>query len=402
VSCARRKLTHRARARDLYVSPLFKKSSAVARQHFDAWYILSAKHGLVDPDEILEPYDVTLSSMSLRERQEWGTKAFLQFRRVSEDSDRVTFLAGEMYRQPLIPYLEKCGNSTYAPMAGLSIGKQLRWLNLVLSSKERLKHIDRFYELIWRLRDGLGGYRVLGECTGYLQWPTRGVYIVFEFGEKRALRRAEHRVVRIGTHAVSKGAKSTLWGRLRTHRGTGEGYGNHRSSVFRLHCGLALINRSAGALSVPTWGVGQSASGEIRAKERPVERLVSDHIGNMMLLWLNVPDQPGVESDRSYLEMNSIALLSGVDGPIDIASHNWLGEYRDHEAITHSGLWNVDYVYDSYDPRFLEVLAYYVDVTIGYRPEPHGSVAPNGWYANRKNGPYYVQPPLFEGGNRAA
>lgn len=55
VGCASQKLKRPAPARELYVSPLFKKASAYAEATCDRWYVLSAKHGLVHPDAVLEP-----------------------------------------------------------------------------------------------------------------------------------------------------------------------------------------------------------------------------------------------------------------------------------------------------------------------------------------------------------
>jgi len=42
---------------------------------------------------------------------------------------------------------------------------------------------------------------------------------------------------------------------------------------------------------------------------------VSDHLGRMRFLWLAVPDAPGKDSDRSYLEANAIGLLSNYGRP---------------------------------------------------------------------------------------
>lgn len=61
------------------------------------------------------------------------------------------------------------------------------------------------------------------------------------------------RITRVGTHAIRDGEESTLWGRLRNHRGTHSGGGNHRSLVFRRHVGMAMMNRSNGAISSPSW-----------------------------------------------------------------------------------------------------------------------------------------------------
>jgi hypothetical protein len=102
-----------------------------------------------------------------------------------------------------------------------------------------------------------------------------GVYFFFEPNEYRTSAVDEERVVRVGTHTVSRGAKSTLWNRLRTHRGGADGSGNHRGSIFRLHVGASLLNKSEVRTSVRTWGIGQSATQELRAAELPLENQAS-------------------------------------------------------------------------------------------------------------------------------
>ncbi|MCU1510458.1 MAG: hypothetical protein JWO34_298 [Arthrobacter sp.] len=62
VGCASQKLKRPAPTRELYVYQLFKKASAYAELTCDRWYLLSAKHGLVHPDTVLEPYDMRLGT----------------------------------------------------------------------------------------------------------------------------------------------------------------------------------------------------------------------------------------------------------------------------------------------------------------------------------------------------
>src|SRR6185436_19688427 len=123
----------------------------------------------------------------------------------------------------LEPELRRAGFSVRVPMAGLSIGRQLQWLNAVTGDKKRRDDLSRFYELLSRLRTGLGGPRRLRDSSGRQAWPKRGLYYFFESGEFRAFDAATPRVVRVGTHAVSTGSKSTLWTRLRTHKGAEDG-----------------------------------------------------------------------------------------------------------------------------------------------------------------------------------
>jgi hypothetical protein len=57
------------RAENLYSSELFYRSRRYAQANYDAWLILSAKHGLVWPGEILEPYDCKLAALRRPERR---------------------------------------------------------------------------------------------------------------------------------------------------------------------------------------------------------------------------------------------------------------------------------------------------------------------------------------------
>ncbi len=398
VSCVSLKAKEPSRARDLYTSPLFKKASDVARREFDRWYILSAKYGLTDPDTVIEPYDQTLLGMTHDERLKWAQDVFRELVRRSSPNDEITFLAGSRYRENLIPLLLTRGNRVSTPMAGLGIGRQLSWLAHRAQHADVRTDLDRFYDILVGLEHSLGGKRTLAECNGRMDWPERGVYFFFEDGEFRTLRFAQPRVVRVGTHMVSRGSRSTFWHRLHTHRGSEDGRGNHRGSIFRLHIGKALMTRTDGDIHVPTWGIGQAASAATRKKEKELEEKVSEYIGKMSFLWLNVPDDAGPGSDRAYIERNSIGLLSNCCDPIDAPSSNWLGMFSPNEAIRNSGLWNVDHVQHRYDRRLLEVLSIYVNAATGKRSLPEKSIAPADWYVAGRGKNIRGQTFLFDEG----
>jgi len=192
----------------------------------------------------------------------------------------------------------------------------------------------------------------------------------------------ELKIMRIGTHAVSKGSSSSLWQRLKNHKGKEDLGGNHRGSIFRLHVGAALIKREG--LNCPSWGIGQHATDEIKALETDVEKRVSEYIRSLMILYLRVEDPPSKTSDRAYIEQNIIALLSGPIGPVDIAQESWLGYYCPNPAVGRSSLWNVEYTDMDYDPSFFEVLQTYIDVSAGRISHPEYSLAPRHWYENKR------------------
>jgi hypothetical protein len=235
----------------------------------------------------------------------------------------------------------------------------------------RLRDIHRFYEILDTLEVGVGGKRTLETAHGRMNWPERGVYFFFEPGEERTTSGTGPRVVRVGTHALKTRSKSTLWNRLRTHRGhvggSNPGGGNHRASVFRLHVGTALIDRDGWPRAVAgNWGVGGSAGKPVRERERPLEQAVSQHIRSMPFLWIGVEDEPGPASLRGYIERNAIALLSNYnfqDTPIDPPSDTWLGYWATNDYVQRSGLWNVNHVAKTYDPGFLDILPEQIRLT---------------------------------------
>jgi len=215
--------------------------------------------------------------------------------------------------------------------------------------------LQRFYDLMAHLAER-NGTRRLFECHGRMDWPTRGVYFFFENGETRP--DGTPRVVRVGTHAVSEGSRTTLWNRLSQHRGTMSGGGNHRGSIFRLHVGGALLDSGRVAMTTDTWGQGSNAPKEVRSAEATVEQAVSAYIGAMPLTWVDIDDEPSKHSKRAMIEQNALGLLSAaIIAGMESPSSGWLGHQCRHSAVRSSGLWNVKHIQGQYDPRFLDEFA---------------------------------------------
>jgi hypothetical protein len=238
-----------------------------------------------------------------------------------------------------------------------------------MNFEQRLQDVKRFYILIEELEARCGGKRRLSDATAKMGLPRRGVYFFLENGEERSKSGSGLRVVRVGTHAIIKNAKATLWDRLRQHRGhvggSHPGSGDHRGSVFRKHVGTAIIARDQRTdEGSKTWGKGNNAPRQVRNLEYPLEVKVSRIIRAMPFLWLNIDDEPGPNSMRATIERNSIALLSNYnypETPIDPSSPGWPGHWAKSTEIRRSGLWNVDHVKEDYEPGFLKLLKDLVD-----------------------------------------
>ena len=56
-------------AKDLYISDWFVKARAHVEQAGNEWFILSAEHGLVHPENVIAPYERTLNAMGIADRR---------------------------------------------------------------------------------------------------------------------------------------------------------------------------------------------------------------------------------------------------------------------------------------------------------------------------------------------
>ncbi len=123
ISCVAKKRNCVSLAKDLYVSPLFKGAYRYAQKlDADIIYILSAKYGLLNCNDFVQPYNETLNTKPLKEVQQWAKEVYCQLCKVADPkTDEFVFLAGERYRKYLLPLLKNVS----VPLQGMGIGKQL-------------------------------------------------------------------------------------------------------------------------------------------------------------------------------------------------------------------------------------------------------------------------------------
>jgi hypothetical protein len=122
IACCKGKLDYEAPARDLYTGDLFRKSVAYAEHRGLRWAVLSAAYGVVQPDVPLSPYDVTLLTMSRRQREDWGIKVSSQIQLLFPLQTFVV-LAGRHYRTIWTDSVV-----CEFPLQGMGIGRQKQWL----------------------------------------------------------------------------------------------------------------------------------------------------------------------------------------------------------------------------------------------------------------------------------
>lgn len=140
ISCVSRKGKTKAKAKDLYKGPLFTNSLAYGISlKPDKIFILSALHNLLDLDEEIEPYDVTLSYISPDKKDKkpnlkvltnseaklWGEKVIEQLSKVADiKKDTFIILAGQSYIKPI----QKELTNIVEPLNGLKQGERVKFL----------------------------------------------------------------------------------------------------------------------------------------------------------------------------------------------------------------------------------------------------------------------------------
>jgi hypothetical protein len=133
ISCGKQKLVGSHPAKELYISTLFRFAHTHAVRYFDKVFILSAKYGLLSPDEVIADYDLTLTGMRDEERKRWADSVLLQMKEHVRNGDELHFFCGSKYRAHLIDALRDT-HQCIVPLHRMGIGSQLAWYKRRLAS----------------------------------------------------------------------------------------------------------------------------------------------------------------------------------------------------------------------------------------------------------------------------
>ena len=140
LSCSKSKTPYKAPAQELYsASPMFQKTLEYGKSlKPDKMYILSAKHHLVDLNQELAPYDLTLKDFTAEEKTKWGEEVYKEMKQkgINPEKNKFIFLAGNEYIKPLLKYIPESNVET--PMGGKRFGERLKWLNSQLNKLQEM------------------------------------------------------------------------------------------------------------------------------------------------------------------------------------------------------------------------------------------------------------------------
>lgn len=125
LSCVKSKNNKKCKAENMYLSSLFKKSLLYAKKlNPDKIFILSAKYKVLELNDEIEPYNLTLNNMNKIQQKQWAYECYKILKKKKINfSEKVVFLCGKNYRK----YLAQCFDNCECPIKNLSLGNQLKF-----------------------------------------------------------------------------------------------------------------------------------------------------------------------------------------------------------------------------------------------------------------------------------
>lgn len=139
VACVAKKRLSASPAKELYCSQWFRTACRYAKATGAEVYFLSARHGLVHPDQVLEPYECDPKHRGKSKTLQWQAMVVNQLKELAPVGAQFTIIGRKAYYKGVKEPLEKLGlYAVSTPLAGLGIGWQLNWL---------INHTPRYEQL---------------------------------------------------------------------------------------------------------------------------------------------------------------------------------------------------------------------------------------------------------------
>jgi hypothetical protein len=129
IGCGKQKRATACEAKDLYIGKLFKARREFAERSGRAWLIVSALHGLIVPERVIDPYDKTMPTQR-HAVERWAETFKRQFCSTVGVGHQVTLEvhAGVDYVAPIRLALWSCPAITIEhPVFGMGIGEQIKF-----------------------------------------------------------------------------------------------------------------------------------------------------------------------------------------------------------------------------------------------------------------------------------
>jgi len=134
VGSVRSTLNAAAPARDLYTNALFVRRRGYAEASGRPWFVLDARWGLVAPEEVIAPSEVSLGDMPVPYRHGWAEFVVGQLAGAMAPAGRETLAgavveihASDHHVDALRPAVERAGATLVDPVDAHSLSETLAW-----------------------------------------------------------------------------------------------------------------------------------------------------------------------------------------------------------------------------------------------------------------------------------
>lgn len=95
---------------------------------------MSAKYGLLEPNDLIKPYELTLNKMSVDERKKWTEKVITQLKSKNVSfNQKAIFLCGNKYNQ----FLKNKFIEYETPLSNMGFGYQIQYMNNEMKKYEK-------------------------------------------------------------------------------------------------------------------------------------------------------------------------------------------------------------------------------------------------------------------------
>jgi hypothetical protein len=170
ISCSGSKLQlnkgQKVLARKLYSkSFIFQAAINYAEyQKPDKIFILSAKCGLISPDDMIEYYDINLNNFDKVQKEKWVDAVLQQLLKISDiKTDHYFFIASPTYYDDLSKNFKK-ENYTIVAREHTTPGKRIRWLKTQIGDYSNCSMVDHPVQVTYDTYDEIyNKLRLLGE-----------------------------------------------------------------------------------------------------------------------------------------------------------------------------------------------------------------------------------------------
>lgn len=140
VAAPKRQRGEICRAREQFEpSVVFRRARDYCERTYGEWYVLSASHGLLSPQQVIGPDMPALHLLPAAERQRWAARVATQLgTRCSRSAEALVFVlyASQWYAEILVraaPFAE-----LEQPLAGMTLRERLRWYDARLRTHARV------------------------------------------------------------------------------------------------------------------------------------------------------------------------------------------------------------------------------------------------------------------------